>query len=536
MIDALQAAADLARLLRAARAAGPEALARPALSFYREGRLVERASWAALLADVERASHALASRHGVRRGDRVALLMPNGEHTVAVMLAVLSLGAVAVPLNPTLEPHDWRHAAEDCGACGVVVASPLTARSGELSSTLGFCCSDGSLLRGPLPPADPSCQEALADAPAVILYTSGTTGAPKGVVLSHANLLANGRAMAAHFGLRGEPQLAVMPLYHAHALGFGLMTMLVSGGHLVLADRFNAFHWTSIIQAEQVRVTSLVPPLLPFLLKLRARAAAVPTLRALLVSSAPLAADLARELIAQTGLPLVQGWGLSEFTNFATCTDLSPLPEPAHHPLLGHAWPSIGRPLPGFEVQVRGPRGDVQAPGLPGELVVRGASRMLGYFGHPPAEDEWLATGDEGYFGEDERGPFFFITGRLKDLIIRDAEKLSPLAIERRLLAACPALEGRLAVVGFTHALHGEEIGAYIESQAEGGDAVDGEAVQRLLSCADALPDSLRPKVVLCGARPIPRTHTGKVQRRRLRPLFAGHDRCSGPTRLECTA
>jgi acyl-CoA synthetase (AMP-forming)/AMP-acid ligase II len=227
----------------------------------------------------------------------------------------------------------------------------------------------------------------------------------------------------------------------------------------------------------------------------------------------------------------VQGWGLSEFTNFATCTELPSHAASPRHPLLDYAWPAIGRALPGFEVQVRGPQGAVLAPGMKGELFVRGASRMLGYFGHPPTADDWLATGDEGYCDEDERGALFFITGRLKDLIIRDAEKLSPLAIERRLLASCPQLAGRLAVVGFPHAVHGEEIGAYLES-----DDVDAETVDSLLRGAEALPDILRPKVVLCGASPIPRTHTGKVQRLRLRALFALHDRCSGPTRVECMA
>src|SRR6185295_7564953 len=123
---------------------------------------------------------------------------------------------------------------------------------------------------------------------AVVLYTSGTTGQPKGVALAQRNLLHNGWSMARCFGLDGTTQLAVLPLYHAHALGFGLMSALSSGGHLVLSERFDPFAWPEIIRRESVTVTSVVPTLLPPLMETRVAASQVPTLRALLVSSAPL--------------------------------------------------------------------------------------------------------------------------------------------------------------------------------------------------------------------------------------------------------
>lgn len=521
---------DLAELLIRAGHAVPEVAGRPAFTFYRAGKRTARLSWNGFVAAVERAACALAERHGVKRGQRVAVLMANNERTPVVMLAIMALGAVAVPLNPTLEPVDWRFVALDSGSIGVVIADELRPKAELLEHALGFVCNEVELCahvpRGPVPYG-----RDLAGEPAAILYTSGTTGQPKGVVLSHANLLANGRSMARHFGLQGQAQLAVMPLYHAHALGFGLMTMLVSHGHLVLTDGLNAFHWAEIIRVEQVHATSLVPPLLPFLLKLRVHARHLPSLKALLVSSAPLSQQLAHDFLAGTEIPLVQGWGLSEYTNFATCGDVEGGIDSSRRQLLEGEWPSIGRPLPGVQVQVRDADGQVLAPGARGELFVRGPSRMLGYFrrGEPPRlEGDWLATGDEGYFDLDERGPLFFITGRIKDLIIRDAEKLSPLAIERRLLEACPQLHGRVAVVGFTHAVHGEEIGAYIETPDCGG-----ELAARLLRRAQELPNGLRPKVVLCGTRPIPRTHTGKVQRSQLKMLFGAHASCSGPTVME---
>jgi len=520
---------DIAALMRFYAQADLAVADLPAFSFYRGSERSLRLTYGELVALVEQNACALAQRHGVKRGDRVAVLLPNGESTPAVMLAIMVLGAIAVPLNPGFDASDWIYAAQDCGAVGVVVQAQLRDKAEALAHAVPFICSDDELAAHKVT-QDTPFEQRLEHEPALILYTSGTTGTPKGVVLSHANLLANGRAMARHFELDASPQLAVMPLFHAHAMGFGLMSALVSRGHLVLTNGLNAFHWASIIRAEQVVATSLVPPLLPFLTKVRVRADQVPSLRALLVSSAPLPKEWAREFLDKTGIPLVQGWGLSEFTNFATCADVDGL-EQSRRQLTTHLWPSIGRPLTNAEVEVRAPNGEHVDLGVKGELFVRGPSRMLGYWRKgeaPAAPAEWLATGDEGYYDIDERGPLYFITGRIKDIIIRDAEKLSPLAIERHLLEGLPELQGRLAVVGFQHAVHGEEIGAYVES-ADAAGALGEQLVLR----ARSLGNALRPKIILWGTRPIPRTHTGKVQRARLRELFTTYDTYSGPTLIE---
>ncbi len=528
---------DLAELIRNYAQPGP-AGDTPAFSFYAGAECSHRLTHAELARQVQQTAGALATTYSIRRGDRVAVLMANGPAVPVVMLAVMVLGAIVVPLNPTFDATDWIAVSRDSAAVGLVVSDALKEKAAVLAPELRFIASEAELAAHAAGTAEPMAS-GLADAPAVILYTSGTTGRPKGVMLSHANLLANGRAMATHFGLDRAAQFAVMPLYHAHALGFGLMTALVSRGHLVLANGMNAFHWASIIRAESVQVTSLVPPLLPFLTKVRVRAAQVPSLKAVLVSSAPLPVQLARDFIDRTGLPLVQGWGLSEFTNFATCADADGGLEQSRQQLTGHQWPTIGRPLPGVEVEVRNAVGEPQPAGVKGELCVRGASRMLGYYaqGRPPVEPgDWLATGDEGYFDVDAQGPLFFITGRIKDIIIRDAEKLSPLAIEHHLLQRCPQLEGRIAVVGFEHALHGEEIGAYVTNDSTEA-PLTGEADAlgaALLEAARELGNATRPKVILWGHKPVPRTHTGKVQRMRLKELFTPYDTYSGPTRIEC--
>jgi acyl-CoA synthetase (AMP-forming)/AMP-acid ligase II len=177
-----------------------------------------------------------------------------------------------------------------------------------------------------------------------------------------------------------------------------------------------------------------------------------------------------------------------------------------------------------------------------GELCVRGHSTMLSYFRDEGATaatleaDGWLRTGDEGFFqqasadgpGTSAGAPAFFITGRIKETIIRDGDKFSPLAIERRIVTELPEIEGRLVALGFPHDMHGEEIGLYIENEEIGDDVR-----ARLTKVIGEMPLDARPKVVLYGAMPIPRTHTGKIQRRKLHAAFAPFRNSRGVLRIE---
>jgi long-chain acyl-CoA synthetase len=508
---------DLPALLAAlARLADTEP-DRPALTGYHGRTRTGHLTYRELLHRVAAAQRHLSTALGIGRGDRVAVLSPNRLEIPVLYLAVWRLGAALVPLNPGSSPEDWSYVLAHSEAKLLVCDGEVMTRLPPLK--IPVCRVEDVATPGVAATAGNSVGRDLA----VVLYTSGTTGQPKGVALSQANLLHNGWSMARCFGLDGTSQLAVLPLYHAHALGFGLMSALSSGGHLVLAERFDPFAWPEIIRREAVTVTSVVPTLLPPLLETRVAASKVPTLRCLLVSSAPLDLSMARTFESQTGIPLVQGWGLSEYTNFACCLSPKLPPEQRRALLLDGDLPSIGSPLEGTEVTV-----------IDGELCVRGPSRMLGYFKDEATTraaidaDGWLHTGDEGQARAQEGGVHFFITGRRKEVIIRGGEKISPLAVERKLLAALPELQGHLVVVGFAHHAQGEEIGAYLELPA-----LDETVRLGLMAALDALPIDLRPKVVLHGSPPIPRTHTGKIQRRKLQPLFEKFSDHKGPVHLE---
>jgi long-chain acyl-CoA synthetase len=496
---------------------------RPALTFYRGKTLDARLTYRELGASVAALAAALHGG-GVRPGDRVAVLSPNRLEIPVLVLALLRLGAVVVPLNPGSAVDDWTYILEHSGARGLCATRELVERVPP-DKRPGFVLHvEEAFARGNAggmaeAPGDPV---ALAESMAVVLYTSGTTGNPKGVALRQSSLLSNAWSMAHNFGLRQTAQLAVLPLYHAHAFGFGLMTALATAGHLVFTERLEPFTWAEVVRREAIEVTSVVPTLLPMLLAAGVTREKVPTLRHILVSSAPLPVELARDFEARTRIPLIQGWGLSEYTNFACC--IAPDGSPEEHTQLLFGWevPSIGPALEGSEVRVVDGAGVSVDEGERGELVIRGHSTMLGYFRDPENtartidEGGWLHTGDEGFFRLHGGRPIFFVTGRLKEIIIRDAEKYSPLRLERRLLECVPELSGRLVVLGFPQREHGEEVGAYIETND-----LDDATRSRLEAALDAMPVPERAKVILYGAAPIPRTHTGKIQRRKMLPWFA---------------
>jgi long-chain acyl-CoA synthetase len=359
---------------------------------------------------------------------------------------------------------------------------------------------------------------------ALIVYTSGTTGPPKGVVLSQCNLLVDAEGIAGWHGLREPSRLGcVLPIHHVNGLVVTLVTPFVVGASVVLFRRFRTHDFWPVVAREGVEIVSVVPTLLAFLLEdKKPKAGGTGRLRHLICGAGPLTVDLARRFEERFRLRIIHGYGLSETTCYSCFLPLD-LSEKEHgHWMRDFGFPSIGVPIPPNEMAIHDDAGRPLGPRERGEIVIRGVNVMRGYHARPDANAQsfafgWFRSGDEGFFEPDAQGrPFFFITGRLKELIIRGGVNLSPFEIDE-VLSRIPGVSCGLAV-GFENDWYGEEVGAYVK--LEPGVSLDQEAI--LAACRARLPFAKAPKVVVFGEE-MPVTSTGKYQRGRLRPLFATH-------------
>jgi len=425
----------------------------PALGFIRDGQLHWR-TWREVMADATRLV-AVIQAAGVEPGDRVAQVSENRHEWVITDLALHLVGAVHVPIHVTLSGQQIAAQIDDCGARLVFVSSEelLLKFGDQLATNVQIlvheqqgACDDEALLdkfatANAKPPAvappAPSPQPLAQDDLATILYTSGTTGRPRGVMLSQRNLAANAAATAdAHGGDNDQTRLCVLPLSHIYARTCDLYTWVYRGSRLVLAE--NRETLARDCQLVQPAAMSAVPYIYQRISeKVRASAPAdeAAALRAvfggkierLSSGGAPLAPDI-EDWYAKQGLPLLAGYGLTESSPViaASTTECS-------------RRGSVGRPLPNVEVRIADD----------GEIVVRGPSVMLGYWQDDAAtaeviRDGWLYTGD---LGEIDADGFLFVRGRKKELIVLSTgKKVFPTRVES-MLTASPHIE-QAAVFG----------------------------------------------------------------------------------------
>ncbi len=300
-----------------------------------------------------------------------------------------------------------------------------------------------------------------------------------------------------------------------------LVTPLLSGGSVVLERRFRAQTFWRTLADERCTWVSVVPTVLAFLCE-RAEALAgydLTAFRHFICGAGPLTTELAARFHAQFGLRVVHGYGLSETTCYSC---FLPIDLPEHDYLswmTERGFPSIGCPVSANIMAIHDANGNELGENTRGEIVVRGVNVMRYYFGRPEANQTafahgWFRSGDEGYFqiGEDSR-PYFFITGRLKELIIRGGVNYSPFDIDE-VLNGIEGIKAAMAV-GFENRFYGEEVGAYVQI-AEGTALTEADI---LTKCRQKLPFAKSPKVVVFGDT-FPVTSTGKYQRLKLRDLF----------------
>ena len=467
--------------------------------------------------------------HGLRHGDRIATISHNHWHTVVQYFAAWLLGLVVVPVN--LEEDDDRIAyILEKGRIELAFIridyrdriNSIFDRHDRLKNIEMVICEDTldnySKKEGKIDPEAGS----LAESEALIVFTSGTTGAPKGVVLSQRNLLEDARAIADWHAIDKDTRMmCVLPIHHVNGTVVTMITPFYAGGSTVLNRRFRVGRFFPIIAEEQVHIVSVVPTLLQYLNNYYAdrKLPEYNTFRHIICGAGPLTVNVADTFEKKFGIPIIHGYGLSETTCYSCFLPVDLSAQEHEQWITSYGYPSIGVPIPANEMAIHDADGNPLGEQERGEIVIRGVNVMLGYYNNKKANQEtfkhgWFRSGDEGFFvrGENDR-PYFFITGRLKELIIRGGINLAPLEIDE-VINKSPGVKAGIAV-GFENDWYGEEVGAYV--QPKEGVKVDKQAI--LDYCQKHLPFSKAPKVVVVGEQ-IPVTSTGKYQRRKVTGLF----------------
>jgi len=384
---------------------------------------------------------------GLRRGDVLAIMLPNQVELVTSMFAAWRLGAAVTPVNPALTAPEAAYQIADADATLVVADDAAAATLRDGPRRVIRLDEVTAPPRRAAPPALVRDPEALA----LLIYTSGTTGRPKGVMLDHANVSATARIIIDWFEMTASTRsLLVLPLFHVNGIMVSVVSPLLAGGSAFIAERFHAASFWATV--EQVRPFSAVPTIYALLVSRPGAPPEPRSLRFVICGAAPMPRQLIGEFEDRFGVPVVEGYGLSECTVCCTANPLHGMRKAG----------SVGRPMPGIEVGVVDGADRLLPAGQAGEVVVRGPNVMRGYLGRPDESAQalrggWLHTGDVGRFGDDG---YLTLVDRVKDLIIRGGENIYPKEIEDVLYAHPAVLEA--AVVGQPDPVFGEQPVAFV--------------------------------------------------------------------------
>jgi acyl-CoA synthetase (AMP-forming)/AMP-acid ligase II len=467
---------------------------------------------------VDRAANSLASS-GIQKGDCVSLFLTNSAEYLVFYFACFKLGAWAGPINAHLKAEEVEFIITHSEAAAVVTEPDLLPKIEAVRERLSsvhhlilvedseFRIQDSedfdnrNARRQKAPDEGPPA----AGSEAVIIYTSGTTGKPKGVLLTHGNLLTNAREIAQWLQLgEADRSLMIMPLFHVNALMTTGMATLWAGGSCVLAPAFSASrHWQRVSKYG-VTYFGSVATMLSLLNQTYPQG--IPEgcdtsrLRFALCGSAPVPIEVARRFEELFRCPVIEGYGLSESSCRST-----------FNPLEGRKFGSIGLPI-GNEVKIFDEDDNELPPGAIGEIVLRGANIMKGYYKNEEANRQafrsgWFHTGDLGY--RDEEG-FFTIVDRKSDMIIRGGENIYPREIDEVLYQHPKVKEA--ATIGVPDALYGEEVKSFVVLKA--GESATSEEI--ITYCRRHLADFKCPKT-LAFLDDIPKGPTGKLLKKSLR-------------------
>ncbi|MFK5645825.1 long-chain fatty acid--CoA ligase [Ornithinimicrobium sp. LYQ121] len=453
-------------------------------------------------------------QQGIGAGDRVALMLPNVPAFPVIFYATLRLGGVVVPMNPLFKRREIQYYLEDSGA-RLIVAMPgeeVSAAAGAVGVPVLAIGPEGlsSYVHG-AEATDPveEVVERAGDDTAVILYTSGTTGRPKGAELTHDNLQSN-QLTTTQTLLDLGPQDVVMgclPLFHVFGMTCALNTAVSTGAALTMIPRFDPAKALEVIERDAVTVFEGVPTMYGAMLASAASADRVPdlsTLRTAVSGGASLPLEVMRRFEETFGCQILEGYGLSETSPVASF----------NHPDRERKAGSIGIPVRGVEMKLAGGMGGGElGEGGVGEICIRGENIMKGYWNNPAATaeaidaDGWFHSGDLARVDDDG---YYFIVDRKKDMINRGGLNVYPREIEE-ILYEHPAV-AEAAVVGIPHPALGEEISAYVVLRP-GASVTEAELVEHVRS--QVAPYKYPRTVTLI--QELPKGATGKILKRELR-------------------
>lgn len=499
-----------------------------ALSF--EGR---NTTYAQLDAQSNQAASALVA-DGLKPGDAVAYFGKNSDHYFELLFAVSKAGGVIAPIGWRLAADEVTYILDDAQAkflfvgpeC-LEVAETAIANAAHKPRVVAMEAGAGAVpnyeaWRNAQPSSDPAVA-APAEDTALLLYTSGTTGRPKGVMLTSANLLRSRRRLAeASMGWNewneGEVNYCAMPIAHIGGTGWCLVG-LINGVKNVVARDFNPMEALEAIQRERIAKMFMVPAALQFIIRQpRAREIDYSSLTHVLYGASPMPVDLLRECMDVFGCGFVQQYGMTETTGTIVY-----LPPQDHDPKGNERMRSAGLPMPGVEIAILGADGARLAANEIGEIATRSAANMKGYWRKADATastingDGWLRTGDAGYLDEDG---YLFIQDRIKDMIISGGENVYPAEVENAVHGHPHVAE--VAVIGVPDETWGESVKAIVVPKP----GVTPDAADIIAFTRSRIAHFKAPRSVDFLATPLPRSSSGKILRRELRePYWAGKDR-----------
>ncbi|MFI5819515.1 class I adenylate-forming enzyme family protein [Streptomyces rishiriensis] len=461
-----------------------------------------------------RTAHWLDTTVGLSADGVVGLTPVNDIPSVVALFAALRSGRPALVLNPA---DPVARVAEQTAALDVeaIVTGPATA-DGRFPGSVR--APDPERLPDPPHGWSPPAPRPGAD----MLYfgTSGSTAASKLVAQTHANAVANADAMIRHHGLRpGDTFLGCLPIHHVNGVHLTLLATLAAGAHAVLAPGFDPFRYPDLLTFHRPRVASVVPSILDALTAVWRRRPLPSGFSHFVTAAAPLSAATARAVHTRIGARVLQGYGLTETTNFSTTTPRD-IDDASYRRLLLEAdIPTVGVAVPGNEVAVLGPDGRRARPGEPGEICMRGHNVMSRYAGNDEATAEafaggWFHSQDLGHevLDEETGRTYFVITGRSKNIAKVRGEAVSLEELERALLRLPGVLDAACAAV--PDPLLGEVVAVALHAPESVGD----DAVRTHLRAHFA--EAVQPGRIL-RVPEVPRTATGKIIRPALRDLLA---------------